>query len=644
MLHSFIRPIITALLALIPTFSSAITAEQLPKSGMNVHWTDFVYFTTAAPFTDAIKHSGGWYDDPGFPKDSNGYITTLESGQEARMFIFLETTHYPIGDYQFHWEGKGTLRISTCDGWYEIDETSVSPQTISVSEACESGIELNIDSTDPDDYLRNFHLYLPGYDETSGYWTDHYVDFFKQFDVIRFSWGSGANYSMISEWSERRQIDDLNWAAGSETDIGVPYEAMIALANETGADLWVTTPVRANDDFEQQMATLFRDELDDSLRFWLEWGNEQWNCGEWGYQACTYIYETIGDDTELDAPQIYAQEVVDVSDRFIETFEATGARDRLVVVLGAQTGNAWQLQVAAETIESMGKMDNIDVVAQGPYFNPYDEYDPLTPVLDQGETAIMQAVRETMEGMFDPAYEMGAELTSNFTIAAQYGKPTVAYEGGQHFTNWIGVSEETVALINRHPDMYDIYRDFFDLWEAAGGSTFVHYSSYGSYDDGEAFGMKEYYDQPDSENYKLQAMLAWIEGVEDSDSGSFPLSFSPGWNLTGSPIQDGIDTTLLQNHGGIWIYQEGSWSINPGTISPSAGFWIFSQNAQTVTLEGDSYETELGDLDSDWNLLGAGSKIREESLADFSTIWTYSTSEGWTHPTTIERGQGFWVK
>ena len=513
------KKILVLFLVVISSLAQAqLTQADLPRSGMNVKWQDFNYFTSSLPFTDAIKHGSNWYENPGFPVDEQGYPTQLSSGQEARMFIFLETTHYPTGDYTFTWEGEGEMSVQTCGETYSFDPASEKRQTITVNDNCESGIQLTITATNTDDHIRNLHLYLPGHDENSGYWTDHFVEYVANFGLVRFAWGSGM-YAPIVNWEERRMLGDMHWIAGDVSDIGVPYEAMIALANQAQVDIWVSVPPRASDDYERTMAQMFRDNLNDNLRLWIEWGNEQWNCGEWGYEGCNYIYEQLEsiNDPEVDAPHIYGRETVLTTDNFIQIFEETGERHRLVNVLGAQADNAWQLQSAVDEIVRLEKMDNIDVMSVGPYFRQYEEFDPITPAIDQGMDAVFSAVDQLLDNLFDPSSVAGGELHANFAVAQEHNKPMVAYEGGQHFVSWIGMSDEMVADINRDARMYQVYRDYFDGWDEIGGATFVHYGSYGMYDRGEAFGMKEYYNQPLEENHKLRAALDWEAGVENVD-------------------------------------------------------------------------------------------------------------------------------
>ena len=576
---TIMKQIYCYLLSLLFTFSTwtvgAQSTKTLPHDGLNVFWGDFTYFTTAAPFTNAIKHSSGFRvnGERMTEVDENGYPTSITNETGATLYIFLETTEYPTGDYTLMWDGEGAMNIQTCDGFYEYDEASEKTQTITISNSCEAGIILTLTRTSSSDQLRNLRLFLPGYNENSGYWTDHYVDYFANFGLVRFAWGSGM-YSPMSEWSERVQLDKLTWAAGDASDPGLPYEAMIALANEADADLWINVPPRASNDFELQMAELIRSTLNTNHSYWMEWGNEQWNCGEWGYEGCVYLYETI-EGTELDPPTQYAREVVTTADNFLSVFE--NERDRLVVILGGQTDNAWQLETAATELNRLNRMDIIDVIALGPYFSNHYDNDPLTPVQDQGMDAIMDAVNECMENLYEPTSEIGVELYKNQAVAIANNKPIVAYEGGQHFTEWVGVDPELVAAINRDEQIYDVYRNYFQQWEDFGGSTFVHYTSYSNYESGEAFGMKEYYNQPQSECHKFRAALDWANGT------TMPPSV-----LSSSSNQ--LDINLFPNPTSDYLH------IHLSELTGNTSIQLFTMNGALKHSENLQYKTRIVDV------------------------------------------------
>jgi hypothetical protein len=58
---------------------------------------------------------------------------------------------------------------------------------------------------------------------------------------------------------------------------GARWETIVELANTVRRDPWINIPVRANDDYVRNLATLLRDTLDPSLAVYVEYSNELWN-------------------------------------------------------------------------------------------------------------------------------------------------------------------------------------------------------------------------------------------------------------------------------------------------------------------------------------------------------------------------------
>lgn len=541
------------------TSGAQVQPEDLPKAGINVFWTNFEYFSGSAALTDAMKNSSGWFSEATLEMDEHGYPVSVPVDQQAQTFLYLETTHYPTGNYTLMWEGSGIFTVSTCGETYDFDTSSSKTQTVTVSQACEAGISLTIFETTDGDHLRNIRFYLPGHDETSGFWTDHYIDFHRQFGVTRFVWGSGL-YSPQSSWDERSQLADRNWRDSDINpmeDNGVPFEAMIELANEANVDLWITSPVRADDHFEEQLATMLRDNLNDDLKVWIEWGNEYWNCGAWGYEGCVYLDEqdAANSDPEIDNPHFYAWESLDLFANFDSVFSATGERDRLYTVLGGQLGNSWQLQESTSEISRLGRLDDVDLFTIAPYYSGADRInaaynegglDDVFPVLDS-----------VAYDLFHEIGEIGEEFERNMALARTYNKPMVAYEGGQHITTWVGVPAGLPAMISLDERIYDHYMNYFGYWEDEEmTATFVHFTDIAQYNDDEAFALLDNYNQPLEEAPKLRAFLDWQAGITTSGERNmpetparieldqnYPNPFNPVTNISYS-LPQGADVSL----------------------------------------------------------------------------------------------------
>ena len=79
------------------------------------------------------------------------------------------------------------------------------------------------------------------------------------------------------EWNERILPDYYL----QTSDKGIAYEYLIAIANQTHKDIWLTIPHNVSDNFVKEMAKLFKQTLNSDLKVYLEYSNEVWN---WQFQ------------------------------------------------------------------------------------------------------------------------------------------------------------------------------------------------------------------------------------------------------------------------------------------------------------------------------------------------------------------------
>ena len=130
----------------------------------------------------------------------------------------------------------------------------------------------------------------------------------SQYDVLRLMGFTDTNGSLVTNWSDRTVVHDEIWngwtmTAGSGVTTGVtgtqstgiPWEVCIALANETGKDLYINIPSNASLAYIDDLADLFAFGsdgvnpytshrqpsvgLDANLKVYIEYSNEIWNSG-----------------------------------------------------------------------------------------------------------------------------------------------------------------------------------------------------------------------------------------------------------------------------------------------------------------------------------------------------------------------------
>ncbi|NWF67340.1 MAG: CAP domain-containing protein [Campylobacterales bacterium] len=130
---------------------------------------------------------------------------------------------------------------------------------------------------------------------------------------------------------------------------------------------------------------------------------------------------------------------------------------------------------------------------------------------------------------------------------------------------------------------------------------------------------------------------------------NFTLNLQKGWNLVSIPVNKSYNSSIFS--GDTTYTYNGSYTKNPTTLNPKQGIWVLSSSSKSYTFEGQEYSSDsFSTLSSGWSLLGAGKNItiqNEISCQNCSikSSWTYNaTLSSWSkNPSTINRGEGFWI-
>ncbi len=133
----------------------------------------------------------------------------------------------------------------------------------------------------------------------------------SEYTVLRFMDLNSTNGNLTSNWSDRTLVSDNFWSAytfnsGSGVDTGVsnanpgagvPWEIQVALANESGKDIYITIPSNVSTSYLTNLADLFAygsngvtpytsvqanpvwKPLNSNLKVYIEFSNETWNSG-----------------------------------------------------------------------------------------------------------------------------------------------------------------------------------------------------------------------------------------------------------------------------------------------------------------------------------------------------------------------------
>ena len=523
-----------------PTSTEFPTIDLMKRSGI---WLTQCASWLSASCKDFAAGQSAWdtKEEGKLDVDAQGWIRSLPANTDAASKYRYVTTvlsggGLPDGKYVVRYDGQGTLSYSGAGA--KVPALSTAGRDVVQVTSGNGGFFLTINATTPGNYLRNIRVYPPGGACSTDYATyaadatscggtkgayvafeafpagkTWYPPFFtdvKNFRTLRFMDWMRTNTTANANWATRALPTDRTWAG----DNGVPLETMIDLANDTGADPWVNIPPYATDDYVHQFARLAHQRLSTSLKLNLEYSNEAWN---YAFSATNWMLAQakatwpaqISQGANVYTLQLnwYAQRLAQVCTIAKQEFGADASR--VVCIANSQaalTSVTQQVLDCTYAAPGLGKACGkfFDVVAIAPYFGYYISNPTYRPIVkswyadaDGGLTKLFEEVNgadPSGKAMTAPLsaqtkFLAGARGMSNGwmvttkAVAASYGLPMWAYEGGQHLVPPMGDTDTTfLSLItnaNRDPRMQAAYQQDIADWKAAGGQTFVYYSHVG---------------------------------------------------------------------------------------------------------------------------------------------------------------------
>lgn len=531
-IKKFICYVILFIYCLISTTTSA-QAAHLPL-GMNTNEimqvdssVPFVnLFKMALPFDEAdakLTHGNIVYDADGWPQNLNG-------GQAGTNLLhWLPAGSLPEGNYTVLYDGDGDLRygddaqlVNHAQGRDIIRITAGADRYLKVT--------LTITRTNPQDYLRNIRVLLPGgicasnpFQRVNGpgqcegdyrdfathydslLFNPDYLNFMRPFKTIRFMNMSGITRNPITSWEQMPRLSQATWA-GKEGRRGAPLEVMVKLANQLNADAWFNIPHAADDNLVRQYADYVRQNLRPNLKAYVEYTNEAWNPA---FNQAHYTQQ-MGLQQKLDVTPAQAGSKYYVK-RALEIFniwrQAFGDSSRLVRVLGGWSANP---KLSALLLSYNNAYQQTDAFAVAPYFYVHEK--------QRDEIRTTEDVFRLLQDDRN-AYSLHNVLTmvqKQADVAKQYRVKLIAYEGGQHLVDRKTHSSREFPNpqyigANRAQPMADLYTQLLEGWgKITGDSLFVAFSSPRTYQAYGSWGVKEHINQPTNQAPKYQALLKFL--------------------------------------------------------------------------------------------------------------------------------------
>ncbi len=493
------------------------------------YWPFVDIFKTSRPWISG-NTNGTWDDGRSLDLDEDGWVRSLQPNQVARTLMFWSSSpHYPGGRYVVLYDGEGTIEYW---GAWQRDEAASAPgRDVVVVDPTQGGLGMNITSVNPNDYLRNIRVILPGgvCSNDQFRWCDEnhpcdagascelfednyetqifhptFLDRTKRYRVLRFMDWMGTNDSTISSWAERPRATSARWWW---TGGGVPVEILVALANRLHADPWFCIPHLADDDYVRNLATYVRDNLDPNLKVYIEYSNEVWNSifAQGDYAEQQGLALNLSNNPFQARLFFYSRRAVEIFQIFETVF---GGTDRLVRVMASQAANDW---VSDQELSFENASQYTDALAIAPYFGGYLGHS------DQRDRVAAMSVDDLYVELRDVAVPQAIQwIQDQAAVAQTYGVELIAYEGGQHLVGIGPVqNDDTInALfdaINRDPRMGELYTLYLEGWRDNGGHVFVQYTDVYRFTRYGRWGSLEYLDQPRSDAPKYDALMTFID-------------------------------------------------------------------------------------------------------------------------------------
>lgn len=549
---------IAALALMLGTGPAEDRTNPPPKVGTNLD--GLAYWSTAIPFLDLMKSSGPWLAQPPYQWDSGekldldqyGWVRSLPTKgplthRAAGLIVLRDSGSAapPRARYVVLYDGEGTIGGMEGQGTRTIS-TDRKRRRVLVQAADNGWLHLTLTATDPKrtgNYIRNIRIVredrLALFDRGEMFNPD-FLKIVKPFSTFRFmdwmstnslyrgdgtplKWQTPGGFDVATplpfDWANRPKMSDAIW------NRGVPAEAMIELANQTGADPWFNMPINSSDDYIRGFANLARARLRPDASVHVELSNEVWN---WAFVQSKYAEARAKDmwGARGHWMEWYGRRAAEVGVIWNRAFgePATGdkGRNRARIVYGTQLVYKG-LEMPGLLTPNWKRRDG-KALRAADYFDEYavtgyygaGMSDPENILRvsgwwsdpDGGYASALRAIRTNVETTAKPLYLYHSQR------AKAYGLDLVTYESGfgertpdnqasnQAYTDFL------IAL-QRRSEIHSIELANYRAFQVAGGKLFMNFGIVGKPSRWGSWSALETIDQSSSPRYRaLMDMIA----------------------------------------------------------------------------------------------------------------------------------------
>jgi hypothetical protein len=469
-------------------------------------------YSTELTFTDAFKQcrkwissnaagGGAWNTQINIPLNANGYPLEIPFNDGTNPPQLVKTlmlwdigAAVPKGLYRLIVNGNGQVRLSNgASGTFACPVDTL----VNVTGQVILEITLSVLSNPINNIKFIYPDYVNHYQTQT--FTNEFLSFLDDFQVIRFMDFTHTNGSPIVNWSDRTSPSFY-----SQANIGgAAWEYVIELANTTQKDVWINVPHKANDNYIQQLASMLQSNLNPNIKIYLEYSNEVWNAAFSQHSDCAGFAQSLGytGQTWERAWKYTAKRSADVFKIFEDVFSND---QRLVKIIPSQAVNSWLTnQLVTFFNDPLYNPSGVkaNAIAIAPYFG-YGVADNIV-ANNQVNTINVQQIIQELKNSMSHAFQT---MLDNKTIATTHNLQLLCYEGGQHLVatgnnmNDNALTQKLIAT-NHDAELQDLYCDYFDYWYSNIGELFCHFSSHGTYSKFGSWGVKENFQDVDNPKY-----------------------------------------------------------------------------------------------------------------------------------------------
>jgi hypothetical protein len=258
----------------------------------------------------------------------------------------------------------------------------------------------------------------------------------------------------------------------------LPWEVIVAVANEANADLWLNVPHAASDDYVRQLAAFVKGTLKPELNLYVEYSNEVWN---WSFPQ-SWWNDARGKALGLNHVKAYSRRTVEIAKIFESVYGAGSLNNKVRVI------NAWQIGWNPPDAMYEEQMQYINATFGPPKNFLYGL--GVAPYFNCGTACETGTVDQILAEMRRSSDASKLDRQKIVAVASKWQIPggMVAYEGGSDTGGGSATNIANKIGAERAQAIREVFlRDLRENWFGIGGGLFVYlelasgYNRYGSW-------------------------------------------------------------------------------------------------------------------------------------------------------------------